>query len=94
LIIACSSRWARSRTLGSQAVLDSLLGPAVAGVAAARLTSVALDDPGALQSLRELLQIRAGMECWAGVAAALTAAAGRARRDSIAEMQSILDEAA
>ena len=50
--------------------LDVALGPAFAGLAVGRLTTLALDDPNSIGSLSDMLIIRSGVEFWPGVAAA------------------------
>ncbi|MDW3178649.1 MAG: hypothetical protein R8J94_14760 [Acidimicrobiia bacterium] len=50
--------------------LDVTLGPAFAGLAVGRLTTLALDDPNSIGSLSDMLIIRSGVEFWPGVAAA------------------------
>ncbi len=64
-------------------VVDASLGAVAAGVVVGRLTSLALDDPGSLTSLSDLLIIRSGVEFWAGAAAGLAWLAFGARKDKV-----------
>ena len=64
-------------------VLDASLGALAAGVVVGRLTSLAIDDPGSLTSLSDLLIIRSGVEFWAGAAVGLGWLAFAARRDKV-----------
>ena len=50
-------------------VIDVSIGAMFVGLAVGRLTAVALDDPGSLTSLSDLMIIRSGVEFWPGVAA-------------------------
>lgn len=65
-------------------VLDASLGAVAVGVVVARLTSLALDDPGSLTSLSDVLIIRSGVEFWAGAAVGLAWLAVGARKDKVA----------
>lgn len=49
---------------------DLAIGPAFAGLAVGRLTTLALDDPNSIGSLSDMLIVRSGVEFWPGVAAA------------------------
>lgn len=51
--------------------LDIAVGPAFAGLAVGRLTTLALDDPNSIGSLSDMLIIRSGVEFWPGVATAV-----------------------
>ncbi len=64
-------------------VVDASLGALAAGVVAGRLTSLALDDPGSLTSLSDVLIIRSGVEFWAGAAVGLAWLAFGARKDKV-----------
>lgn len=61
-------------------MLDAGFGALVIGLTAARVTAVAVDDPGGLLDVRSLLSVRGGVELWAGVAAAVAYLAVRAVR--------------
>ena len=65
-------------------LIDITGGALLIGVAAGRLTAVAIDDPGSLTSLSDLLIVRSGVEFWAGVLAGLAWIAIQARRDQVA----------
>ena len=65
-------------------LIDVSGGALLIGVAAGRLTAVAIDDPGSLTSLSDLLIIRSGVEFWAGAFAGLAWIAFHARRDNVA----------
>ena len=64
-------------------VVDASLGALAAGVVAGRLTALALDDPGSLTSLSDVLIIRSGVEFWAGTAVGLAWLAFGARKDKV-----------
>jgi len=69
LVVVGISRRLEPRTMGRAELVD-LVSPAVfVGVAVARLTAVAFEDPSALTRFGDLLIIRGGMELWAGVLA-------------------------
>ena len=68
-------------------VIDVSIGALFIGLAVGRLTAVALDDPGSLTSLSDLMIIRSGVEFWAGVAAGLAWIAYRALHDEVAPMR-------
>ncbi len=72
-------RWEISGPGGPVAFLDVATVPALAGLAVGRLVTLALDDPGSIGSLADMLIIRSGVEFWPGVAAAASAAAVGAR---------------
>ncbi|MEO5724012.1 MAG: hypothetical protein ABIQ39_06275 [Ilumatobacteraceae bacterium] len=63
-------------------VIDTALGALAAGLIVGRLTSLALDDPGSLTKLGDILIIRSGVEFWPGVAAGLGWLAVGARREA------------
>ena len=62
-------RVAPPRTTPRKDLTDIVSLPLFVGLATARLTTVALDDPSALRRLGDLLLIRGGMDLWAGVLA-------------------------
>lgn len=62
-------------------LLDTTLGAAFIGVAAGRLAALAIDNPGSLTSLSDVLIIRSGVEFWPGVIAAVVWLAIRAKRE-------------
>lgn len=70
-------------------VIDVSIGALFFGLAVGRLTAVALDDPGSLTSLSDLMIIRSGVEFWPGVAAGLAWLAFGARRDGIAPLRRV-----
>ena len=67
--------------------IDISLGALFVGLAVGRLTAVALDDPGSLTNLSDLMIIRSGVEFWPGVAAGLTWIAFRASHDEVAPLR-------
>jgi hypothetical protein len=67
------SWWMVSGRDGPVGFLDVALGPAFAGLAVGRLTTLALDDPSSIGSISDMLIIRSGVEFWPGVAAAVAA---------------------
>jgi hypothetical protein len=78
------ARLAPPRTMDRGELLDAALPSVFAGLAAGRLTTLALDDPAALSRLRDILLIRGGMEFWPGVAAGLVLITIAARRSAVA----------
>ena len=79
-VVAGSSRWVPPAAIAGKDVADLLLGPFMAGLIAARLAYVALEDPAALGSVRTLLVIRGGVEFWAGAGVLLVVLALGLRR--------------
>jgi hypothetical protein len=67
------SWWPVSGSDGPVGFLDLALGPAFAGLAVGRITTLALDDPSSIGSISDMLIIRSGVEFWPGVAAAIAA---------------------
>lgn len=67
------SWWMVSDRDGPVGFLDVALGPAFAGLAVGRLTTLALDDPSSIGSISYMLIIRSCVEFWPGVVAALAA---------------------
>lgn len=61
---------------------DLMIGPGIAGVLGGRAVAAAMDDPGALTSLKDFLVVRGGVEFWPGVAAAVAWLTYRAFRDA------------
>ncbi len=68
-------------------LLDTAGGALLIGLVVGRLTAVAIDDPGSLTRISDLLIIRSGVEFWPGVAAGMAWIALRANRDHIAPAQ-------
>ena len=68
----------------SAGLLDTTLGAAGLGLLIGRLTSLALDDPGSLLNVRDVLIIRSGVEFWPGALAATAWLSLRARREGAA----------
>lgn len=64
-------------------LIDATSGALLIGIAVGRLAAVAIDDPGSLTSLSDLLIIRSGVEFWPGVAAGVGWIAFRARQDHV-----------
>jgi len=64
----------------SDSFLDLALLPALMGVIVGRLTTLAIDDPGSLGSIPDMLIIRSGVEFWPGLATATAIVAFGARR--------------
>ncbi len=80
---AVARRWPL-RTFGEDAsVLDVFIVPATAGLLVGRLVTLALDDPGSIGSLSDMLVIRSGVEFWPAAGAALVVVAWQARREGI-----------
>ena len=63
-------------------VLDLTGGALLGGLIVGRLSAVALDDPGSITNLSDLVIIRSGVEFWPGVLAACIWIALSARRDN------------
>lgn len=90
--VAALARLFPPRFIKGDSLIDLLSLPLLAGVAAARLTAVALDDPSALGQARDLLLIRGGMELWAGIlAGVLTLAAMRPRDREVTALAGLVD---
>ena len=64
-------------------VFDTSLGALAVGLAVGRFTAVALDDPGSLGRINDLLVIRSGVEFWPGVVAGLSWLTLQSRRDQV-----------
>ena len=64
-------------------LLDVASGALLIGIAVGRLAAVAIDDPGSLTSISDLLIIRSGVEFWPGAAAGVAWVAVGARRDHV-----------
>ena len=92
--VAGLSRLAPPRLTKADSLIDLLSLPLLVGVAAARLSAVALDDASALGRARDLLLIRGGMELWPGLlAAALTLVALRRRDRDVPALSGLVDVA-
>ena len=68
-------------------LIDVASGALFIGIVVGRLVAVAIDDPGSLTSLSDLLIVRSGVEFWPGVAAGLAWLALRARHDDVAPVE-------
>ncbi len=68
-------------------LIDISSGALLMGIAVGRLAAVAIDDPGSLTSLSDLLIIRSGVEFWPGVAAGMGWLALRARQDHVSPVE-------
>ncbi len=86
-----ASWWTIRSTEGPVGFLDVAIGPAFAGLAVGRLTTLALDDPASIGSISDMLIIRSGVEFWPGVAAAVAAAMWSARRSGDSPADRIAD---
>ncbi len=64
-------------------VADVSFGALFVGLIVGRLTALAIDDPGSLTSLSDVMIIRSGVEFWPGVSAGLAWLAIWARRDTV-----------
>lgn len=69
-----SNWWLIAGRNGPVGFFDVAVGPAFAGLIVGRLVTLALDDPGSIGSISDMLIIRSGVEFWPGAAAALGAA--------------------
>lgn len=68
------------RTVAADAgYIDTVMIPAFVGLVVGRLVTLALDDPGSIGSIRDMLVIRSGVEFWPGLLAASLVAAWAAR---------------
>lgn len=65
-------------------LIDTSSGALILGLLVGRIVAVAIDDPGSLTSLNDLIVIRSGVEFWPGVLAGLGWIARSARRDGVA----------
>lgn len=77
--------WPESAAMSG--LIDISGGALLMGVAVGRLAAVAIDDPGSLTSLSDLLIIRSGVEFWPGVAAGMGWLALRARQDDVSPVE-------
>ncbi|MDO9176217.1 MAG: hypothetical protein Q7V62_15525 [Actinomycetota bacterium] len=68
-------------------IIDVSSGALLIGIVLGRLVAVAIDDPGSLTSLSDLLIVRSGVEFWPGVAAGLAWIAFGARHDGGAPVE-------
>lgn len=68
-------------------LLDTAGGALIIGLIVGRLTAVAIDDPGSLTRISDLMIIRSGVEFWPGVGAGLAWIALRSKHDHIAPAQ-------
>ena len=64
-------------------VLDISLGALFIGLAVGRLTALAIDDPGSLTSVSDVMIIRSGVEFWPGLTAGLVWLAIQATRNKV-----------
>ncbi len=67
-------------SLVSRHLVDIVLGPALVGVAVGRLVTLAVDDPGSIGSVSDMLILRSGVEFWPAVGAGALAMAWVNRR--------------
>ena len=79
------------RTIGGRSFLDVTLSAVGVGVLVGRLSALALDDPGGLKRLSDVLVIRSGMEFWPGVAAAAVWIVVAARREGCRPLARLAD---
>ncbi len=86
-----ASWWTIRSSTGPIGFLDVAFGPAFAGVAVARLTTLALDDPASIGSISDMLIIRSGVEFWPGVVAAVAVAMWSARRSGDSPTDRVAD---
>jgi len=68
-------------------LLDTAGGALIIGLIVGRFTAVALDDPGSLTRISDLMIIRSGVEFWPGVGAGMAWMVWRSNRDHIAPAQ-------
>ena len=76
-------RWWPLRTVDGVSVLDLVVVPAVVGLVVGRLVAVALDAPGSLTRIGDLMIIRSGVEFWPGAAVAAALIGVDARRQGV-----------
>lgn len=72
--------WPIANVSGRGTFVDGVFWPLGVGIGVGRVTALALDDPGALGRLSDVLIIRSGVEFWPGLGAALIVVAVGARR--------------
>ncbi len=74
--------WARAARIliDGERLTDAAIAPLVAGLVAARIATLILDDPGALRSFKDAAVIRGGVDFWPGVAIAMAVSAWGAHR--------------
>ncbi len=63
-------RWGVVANGDSPSFIDRALGPLLLGLLVARLSAMALDEPGSLGRITDMIIIRSGVEFWPGVLAA------------------------
>ncbi len=90
-VITLLDRRLRRRGEAKEPILAMASGPLMAGLAAARLAAVALDDPATLSRPFDLLLIRGGMEYWAGIAGAAAMVWFACRREQTSAWQRLAD---
>ncbi|MDQ3570553.1 MAG: hypothetical protein M3396_08015 [Actinomycetota bacterium] len=71
------------RTFPGADLVSEVMPALGAGVLVGRLTAMALDDPGGLTRLGDIMIIRGGVEFWPGVAAGIPVLAWYARREGV-----------
>lgn len=91
LVVAFLDRWLRRRGTPKEPISALASTPLIAGIAAARLTAVLLDDPATLLRPFDLLLIRGGMEFWPGVVAATAAIWAAVRRRPTAAVERLAE---
>lgn len=65
-------------------LVDTSSAALIIGIVVGRLVAVAVDDPGSLTILSDLIVVRSGVEFWPGLAAGIAWIAIRARHDEVA----------
>jgi hypothetical protein len=84
-------RWPSRTFEPGMGPVEAMVVPAAAGVLVGRLTTLALDDPGSLGSLGDMLVIRSGVEFWPAVLAAALVAAWAGHRVGVGPMARLAD---
>lgn len=80
---AMARRWPLRSFGEGTTVTDVFVLPAAAGLLVGRLVTLALDDPGSIGSLSDMLVIRSGVEFWPAACLAVFVVAGQARRAGV-----------
>lgn len=83
--------WPLSTFEPDDGFIDAVVGPAFAGLAVGRLTTLALDDPSSIGNISDMIIIRSGVEFWPGLAAAITVVLWGARRSGVPPLARLAD---
>lgn len=94
LVLIVPWLWSRRTsmpTIAQRGLYDEVSGALLVGLIVSRLAAMALDNPGGLLQVRDLLVIRSGMEFWPGMVAGAVTAAWRAHRHHVPPLRRLAD---